>query len=456
MADITLSRWEKAPYVFINGELPDHVVEEIRTELSYEDPDAEWTDAWKSGNWDGYHRLLYHSSNSGNYYFPVGLLGKVREVLGVFGIDYEVEGLTRPGRGDLDVSWNTDKTLRDYQEKARDECLRHGSGVVVLPTGGGKTLIGLNLIYQFRQPTVVFCHRKTIADQWVEQMEEILDVDVARYYGGDRETGDFMVALYQSVYDDDEIRDDADLGRFTVFMPDEVHRVGATTFSKVAMACPAPYRYGFTATPEREDNATLRVIGGTGPMIADLSAERLIEEGWLAEPEWKIFTPNRKRGHGAYEIWQEEYRAEVVENERRNQLIAQVVNEQLGPPTLVTVERINHGERLTSKIDGAVFVHGDASDREENLQAFRDGDVDILVATRGIVGEGFDVPEIASFVVAGGLKSSTNTIQQVGRALRPDTETAAIVDFADKGRWIGDHYEQRVRTYQNYYGKYGP
>lgn len=453
MADVTLSRWDKRPYVFINGDLPDYVVDELDTELSYEDPTAQYTDAWKSGEWDGFHHLLRTSKN-GNLYFPVGLLDHAREVFDVLGVDYEIEGLVRPGRGDMDFSWDTDMELREYQQNALDDCLRHGSGLVVIPTGGGKTLIGLRLMYELRQPTIVFCHRQEIADQWVEKIRDILDVEPAVCYGGTRENGDVMVALYQSVYENGEIRDDVRLDHPLVEY-DEVHRLGATTFSAVSMACNGVYRYGFTATPDREDNATLRVLGGTGPMIADLSAEKLIEDGWLAEPEWAIYSPRRNHGPSVYQQWQDEYRGEIVENEGRNRLIAQVVSE-LERPTLVTVERINHGERLESKIDGAEFVHGSASDRAENIQAFRDGGLDVLIATRGIVGEGFDVPEISSFVMAGGYKSKTNTVQQVGRALRPDTETATIVDFEDSGRWIGDHYEQRIRTYRAYYGKYGP
>lgn len=454
MADVTLSRWGKRPYIFINGQLHQSVINELEEELSYEDPDAQWKDAWKSGDWDGKWRLLYTSKN-GNRYFPVGLLDQVREVFDVMGVDYEIEGLVRPGRGGLDVAWDTDKTLRDYQQEALDDRLRHGAGLIVLPTGGGKTLIGIRLIYELRQPTIVFCHRQEIADQWVERINDILDIEPAVCYGGTRENGDVMVALYQSIYEEGDIREDVRLDH-EVAIFDEAHRVGARTFSDVSLSCNATYRWGLTATPTREDNATLRVIGGTGPLIADLSAEKLIEEGWLAEPEWRIETPHRNRGGSAYRKWEDEYRGEIVENERRNNLIRQVVKE-LDRPVLITVERINHGERLEGKIDEAVFVHGDSPDRSAHIQAFRDGDLGVLIATRQIVGEGFDHPGLRSMVIAGGLKSKTAMIQQVGRSLRPDTEKATIVDFADSGRWCGQHFEERIRSYRGYYGeRYGP
>lgn len=468
---VTLSLWDKAPYVFVNGDLPEQVVDALEEELSFEVPDHQYTDAWKEGRWDGYERLLY-TTNDGSRYFAQGCLPLVRSVLDTYGVSYDLEGFVRPGRGDLDLGWQTDMELRDYQQDAVDECLRRGSGIVVLPTGAGKTLIGLYLMQELQQPTLVTVHLTEVAEQWCERIEAILGVEPARYFGGDRETGDVQVALYQSIYDDDtgEVRDDVRLDH-TVFLADEVHRVGADTFNACAMQVTAPYRYGFSATPEREDNATLKVIAGTGPMIADLSAERLIGEGYLAEPDWQIY--EAPATEGTFRNWQAEYKAAIVENEARNELLCEAIAKELPRPTLVTVEQINHGERLEARLkegqfphdeeqyavnpDGVAFVYGDAPDRAEHIQAFRDGDLPVLIATRGIVGEGFDVPEIASFVVAGGLKSSTSMIQQVGRALRPaGGDTATIVDVIDNGEWVGRHSEERIRTYQDYYGSYGP
>lgn len=300
---------------------------------------------------------------------------------------------------------------------------------------------------------MVLCHRQEIADQWVEQMRDILGVDVSKCYGGTRENGDMMVGLYQSIYDDDnaEVRDSVRTDH-DVLIADECHRVGAQTFSQVALNINATYRYGLSATPEREDNATLRVIGGTGEMIADIRPEGLIEDGYLARPQWKIL--DAPRAGGSYRQWQAEYKSEIVENDARNQLIAEEVDD-LPKPCYVHVERINHGERLEGLIEDAKFVSSDSNDRDEVIAAFRDGDRDLLIST--LLGEGFDVPELRSVVMAGGLKTSIGAIQKVGRALRPGTDTAVIVDFMDQGRWVGDHSEERVRTYREYYGDmFGP
>lgn len=447
---VSLSRWDERPLIFVNGDLPSEARDALDEELSYEVPDAAHTDAWKRGDWDGKEHLFKQSRN-GTYYFPAGCLGRVRSVLDGLGVGYEIEGVVRPGRGDLDLPWESDIELRDYQQDAVDTAVRQGSGLITMPTGAGKTITGLKMAQTISRPTIVFCHRQEIADQWVAEMEDIFGVTPARCYGGTRENGDLMVALYQSVYEDGDIRDDVRLDH-DVLLADEAHRVGADTFSRVTLAANARYRFGFSATPEREDNATLKVIGGTGEMISDISPESLIEQGYLAEPEWKII--EAPSPGGSYRNWQDEYREGIVENSERNEIIASEVMDFLPKPCYVHVERINHGERLESMIPGARFVHGSSADRDEIIDEFRSGDRDVLIST--LLGEGVNVPAMASMVMAGGLKTSVGAIQKVGRALRPETENATIVDFADRGYWIGDHSEERIRTYKRYYGEYGP
>jgi superfamily II DNA or RNA helicase len=444
---VEIERADHAPNVRLSN-LPARAVDVLDDELSYEVKDAEHTEAYQQGRWDGMERLLQQSGDA--YYAPLGCLERVVSVLRHLGIDYEVRGVERPGRGTLDVSWNTDKELRDYQKQAFQSALRRGSGVVSLPTGSGKTLIGLKLIHELRQPTLIAVHQQEIADQWMRRIEQTLGVEPAKCYEGTRESGDIQVALYQSIYDDGEIHDDVSLDH-EMIIADEVHHVAADTFFQVSLACNASYRYGLSATPEREDNAMLRIIGGTGELIADVGAEDLIDDGYLAEPRWHILDAPKQSG--TYRNWQDEYKGEIVKNAQRNVLIAEKAAE-LPSPTYVHVERIAHGERLESLIDDAEFVSASSSERREKMEAFKSGDLPVLISTLG--GEGFDAPVIETLIMAGGMKTESGTIQKIGRALRPETDVAHIVDFRDAGRWVGEHSAQRLRTYKRYYGKYGP
>ena len=459
---VTLSLWEPRQLVFVEGSLPNDTIETLKETLRYEDPDAEHTEAWKQGNWSGYHYLFRQSDANDNWFFPVGLLSKVTRILELHGVAYETEGVRRPGRGEQGYDWHAPFELRDYQHDAVDAALEGGGGLVVIPTGGGKTVVGLRLAYELQHPFIVLAHTVEIAEQWCERIAERLGVTPARYFGGDRENGPVMVALYQSVYDDGEIREDARLDH-DVAIYDEAHRVGSTVFNEVALACRARWRFGFSATPTRGDNAMLKVLGGVGERVYEIGVEELISKGYLAEPEWRILDPPKVDGR--YRNWQSEYKHAIVQNDARNDMLVTEI-ERVPKPALVTTEQVAHGERLEALLQersvDARFVSGSSSDREEIIESFRAGELSVMVATAGLVSEGFDVPSIESFVLAGGKKSKTSIIQQVGRALRPgESGEAVIVDVADKGTggynsWVGEHWTERYRNYIEYYGEYGP
>jgi superfamily II DNA or RNA helicase len=448
MGTVTLSKWDKAPVMFVESP-PENAISALEDELSYEVPDAEHTQAYQAGRWDGKQRVIRQTGE--DYFFPVGCLERAVRVIRGLGYDVDVRGVERPGRGDRDYEWNTDMELRDYQQEALNDALEKGTGIICLPTGSGKTLIGIRLIYELQHPAIITAHQQEIADQWADRLERILNVDVGRCYGGDRESGDVQVCLYQSLHDSDSgVRDDVRLDH-PVLISDECHREGADVFSQVTGAINSPYRFGLSATPERDDNATLRIIGGVGELIANISPESMISDGYLAEPEWHILDPPPSRS--TYRKWNDEYKGEVVKNAKRNDMIAQKAAE-LPSPTYIHVERIAHGERLESMVPESEFVSADHSDRTELMESFKDGDLPVLIST--LAGEGFDAPAIRTLIMAGGLKTEVGTIQKIGRALRPETDNAHIVDFRDRGRWVGDHSEQRIRTYRDYYGEYGP
>jgi len=458
---VTLSLWSERALIFVDGDLPTDAREQCVESCRYEQEGHEYSDAWQRGDWNGYVEL-FRQNSGGQWFFPIGLLTKVTRILDLHGVTYEIDGLRRPGRGAVDYGWHADFDLREYQQDAVTDALDAGSGILSLPTGAGKTVIGLRLIHELQHPALVVMHQTEIAEQWCDRIESQLGVTPDRVFGGDFETGgDIAVGLYQSLYQDGELRDHPAL-EYPVAVFDECHRVGADLFSEIALASAACYRYGLSATPMRSDSAGLKVIGGTGELICDIDVETLIKQGYLAEPEWRLLDPPRVDGR--YRNWQAEYKAAIVTNDARNDMLTTEI-EDVPKPCLVTVEQINHGERLLSLLQDrgvdAEFIHGSASDRDAHVQAFRDGDLPVLVATVGIVGEGFDVPEIESFVVAGGKKSRTSLIQQVGRALRPDSEHAVIVDVMDSGTggynsWVGEHAEKRYRLYSDYYKSYGP
>ena len=453
---ITLNLWDKKAFVFVDGDLPESVVGEIHAATSFDVPNAQYTPAYKRGEWDGRERL-FRESSSGDWYFPVGLTPTVVQVLGYNGIDFELSGFDRPGRGEIGFVWDESVTLRDYQQDAVDVALREGMGTVVSPTGTGKTLIGLRLMYTYDAPCMVVCDRTEVADQWADRIEKRLGVAPARFYGDDHETGPVMVALYQSIYQDGEVRDGFPMDH-RLLIQDEAHMSAADTYYATAIAHKAPYRFGFTATYNRENGDELKIDAATGPVIVDFDVEDMIESGWLANPEFRILDPPPAIAVSG--SWQEELSATCHDNER-NKLLVDEAERMICDGVeriLMDVRRINHGERLTSMLQSrdidARFVYSETPDRKEQIHAFEDGEYPVLVST--LVGTGWDCPELEAVILSTPVKSATANIQTVGRALRPSTDKARIVDVADKGEYTSKWFERRFFDFREYYGKYGP
>jgi len=478
--NLTIHKWDKAPYCFLdtkNGEpLPDWLATGpypdgspgvLDEELRYLAADVEHTDRFARGQ--DCHQYQLWESNNGNLFFPIGHLDNVKNVLDSLNTSYEVTG-GRDTDQQVDYGEWTGHDLRPYQREAVDKFLQNKRGIVSLPTGCGKTELGLRIAYELQKPFIVLADSKDVAKEWMDRIPEALGVEPAKVYGGDRETGDVQVALYQSCFDVEknedgrnsyEVRDDVYLDHDLAIM-DECHNVAPRAFSTVAMDVSAPYRLGLSATPERPDGHTPKVVGGTGSILVQKTPEEMIEKGYLAEPQWEILNPlNNKR---YYREWRDEYEGEIVENGGRNNMIANAASTLVGKgksPVLVSVERIPHGERLESLMepmfgDDVRFIHADSNDREEVIEAFRSGELPVLITT--LLKEGFDCPELLGFINAGGMKSEISTIQSVGRALRRGSgENPVLVDFADEGRWVGDHFEIRMRHYRKFFGdNYGP
>jgi superfamily II DNA or RNA helicase len=249
---------------------------------------------------------------------------------------------------------------------------------------------------------------------------------------------------------------------------DEAHLAAIITEEIGSEAKNAYYRVGLSATPWRTDNQEIRIEGTLGRKIIELSASDLIERGFLVPP--KIFMVNCEYFEEA-KTYQEVYSLNIVNNWERNYRIKQFAEELKAnsKPTLILVERKEHGEILEGMIEDAVFVPGgdkgfdDPTDEEKNyrrrmLNAVENNDI-VLIATQW-ANVGVDAPKISCLILAGSNQSSVTTYQQVGRVLRcvgkdiEDSKTngkecAIIVDFYSNQKNLKTHSNMRKKVYKN-------
>jgi superfamily II DNA or RNA helicase len=415
--------------------------------------------------WDGYVNLVKHSK------FPGGLVERVITILEANGVEPKVVMDNPRDYPEVRMSLSGLQT-RDYQDAAVESTLMRRRGVVRAPTGAGKTAIEVRVIHGHRRRAVVVVPTIDLLMQTKAFLEAHLDVE-----GGIGQLGDGVVdprevtvatvrtmakvvsVAYESYEygeyddkDDTEIRP-ADLRAWVdgiaTLIVDEAHILGAEVVYLIATRLGAPNKYGFSASPWRDDGADLMIEGATGPMLYRIGTKELVDGGWLVPPVIEVVDTKGLWVPGAWESneFAKAYKEEIVENPVRNEMLAQKAI-GLGVPTLVLVKQVNHGRTLEALIPESLFLSGKATS-EERDQAYRDmrnGHLRRIIAT-SIADMGLDLPICQGLVLAGGGKSSTRHLQRIGRVARPyeGKDCALVVDPDDTHvhRWFKGHAAAR-------------
>lgn len=449
------------PYHFIYGDIPGHVLVAIDQELSYKPVGYDRTDSYLNGTWDGRVQLFRQSRRGGSWYFASGLLSRVTNVLDIFGVPYTVRETPRQEFDPQGFEWVSPFTLRSYQQEVVDKVYAKGGGLISLPTGAGKTIIGLRLVQMFDMPTLITVHTNELLYQWKDEIKRHLGVDCSLVGDGHKDFSAITVATLQTL--GSMIRA-GELRRleYGMFLMDECHRIGADVAYSIAMRCTARIRVGLTATAKRTDNADLKIFAATGPITVNLTPCDLIRAGYLAKPRLTLVSVGGSPGFFS-QSWAKEYVAQIVTNDERNEkIVDQVVRlVREGKQTYVHVERINHLELLYNAIakeigkENVARIWGRVStkDRQRMLKQFKECKINVLVGT--ILKEGVDLPAMDAIVLAGGLSSPVALVQKVGRVLRRNErfDYAEIIDFIDNcGRFCRKHSELRYQAFIEYYG----
>ena len=388
--------------------------------------------------------------------FPVGLIPRVKKFLNSKGYrvrvidEREVEGIK------LNSGWNEKYELRRYQQKAVRKAIKAKMGVLALPVGSGKTVVGLRVVHELDLSTLIVVHTKELLYQWKEKAEDVLGVEAGIVGDNKWSEKPITVAMIQTL-----LSRGADRLKlpYAIVIFDECHRTSAAEkFYQLGMSLPQVYRFGLSATPWRRIRGEeMKIEGAIGPIIYEVKADELIEEGFLAKPKFEII--RYKSGPALAEGYKELYEEMIMENEERNKAIVEKAIELAkdGHRVLIDVRRIDHGEILVKMLKergiNAEFLSSQSPDRWEIFEKFKNGEIQVLVST--LLKEGVDIPEISAIILAGGGKSNIMTIQTIGRALRPkDGKEAVIVDVQDDDPLLFTHFLEREKALKHYYGKF--
>ncbi|HEU5101467.1 MAG TPA: DNA repair helicase XPB [Roseiflexaceae bacterium] len=331
--------------------------------------------------------------------------------------------------------------VRDYQREAADAFfasgdVRGGSGVVVLPPGAGKTVVGLAAMALVGQSTLILTTNRTSVNQWRRELlkkTDVQDAQIAEYTGDQKSIGPITISTYQMLTHRTE--KNGDLPHLRLFSErdwglivyDEVHMLPAPVF-RATSEIQARRRLGLTATLVREDGREADVFSLIGPKKYDVPWRDLEQRGWIAEAsctEVRVSLPEDERMAYATAIPREMYRI-AAENSRKLPLARAIMQQHEGAQTLVIGQYIEQLKYIADNL-AAPLITGKTpqKERERLFEAFRQGDEPLLVISK--VGNfALDLPDAELLIqVSGTFGSRQEEAQRLGRILRPKADGRA-------------------------------
>ncbi len=324
--------------------------------------------------------------------------------------------------------------LRPYQRQAVEAFHHGGSGVVVLPCGAGKTLVGAGAMAQASATTLILVTNTVSARQWRDELVRRTSLtadEIGEYSGARKQIRPVTIATYQvvttkrnGVHPHLELFDARDWG---LIIYDEVHLLPAPVFRRTA-DLQARRRLGLTATLVREDGQEGEVFSLIGPKRFDAPWRDIEAQGWIAPAdcvEVRVTLPDDDRL--AYAMADPEARYRLAASAaRKTEVTLDIVNRHAGEPTLVIGQYVDQLTDLAERLDAPVITGSTSTkQREELYEQFRSGEIDLLVVSK-VANFSVDLPtaEVA-IQVSGAFGSRQEEAQRLGRLLRPKDGASA-------------------------------
>jgi DNA excision repair protein ERCC-3 len=327
--------------------------------------------------------------------------------------------------------------VRDYQREAADIFyaggdVRGGSGVIVLPCGAGKTIVGLAVMALLQRSTLVLTTSITAVKQWHRELLDKTDVSddqIGEYTGESKVIAPVTLATYQILTHRADKKDE--FPHFKIFdqrdwglvIYDEVHLLPAPVF-RVTAQIQARRRLGLTATLIREDGREGDVFTLIGPKKYDVPWRELEAQGWIAEAtctEIRAAFPESMRMDYAVAEWRHKYRL-ASENPAKDEVVAGLLERYQGSRVLVIGQYLKQLRRLRKRF-GIPLITGQTAtaEREDLYSRFRRGEIRQLILSK--VGNfALDLPDANVLIqVSGTFGSRQEEAQRLGRILRPKT-----------------------------------
>ena len=329
--------------------------------------------------------------------------------------------------------------LRDYQRMAADSFREGGSGVVVLPCGAGKTIVGAAAMVDAQRTTLILVTNTVAGRQWRDELlrrTSLTEDEIGEYSGEKKEIRPVTIATYQVVtrktkgeYRALELFDSRDWG---LIIYDEVHLLPAPVF-RMSADLQSRRRLGLTATLVREDGREGDVFSLIGPKRYDAPWKDIEAQGWIAPAdcvEVRVTPTESERMLYATAEASDRYRLAAT-TPTKIPVVKQILARHEGEPALVIGAYLDQLEEIGEEL-GVDVIEGKTSNtkRAELFGKFRRGEINTLVVSK-VANFSIDLPEASVAVqISGTFGSRQEEAQRLGRLLRPKSDGGGAVFYS--------------------------
>ncbi len=316
-----------------------------------------------------------------------------------------------------------------------------GSGVVVLPCGAGKTIVGIEAMIRLSKKTLILVSNITAARQWKREIlsrTTLTEEEVGEYSGEDKNIRPVTLATYQILtYRKSKDEPFLHFGIFNsedwgLILYDEVHLLPAPVF-KFTAEIQARRRLGLTATLIREDGRQTDVFSLIGPKKYDVPWKDLEKQGWIASArcvEVRVDLPDEDKIRYLSMAPKQQIRT-AYENSNKLVVARDIIARHKDQKILILGQYITQVESFGEEF-GAPVIKGTTPNQERDVlyQKFRDGEINILVLSR-VGNMAIDLPDAnIAIQVSGTFGSRQEEAQRLGRILRPKSNGGQAVFYS--------------------------
>ena len=381
------------------------------------------------------------------------------------------------------LSSSSPLSLRDYQQRALDNWLRAGlRGCVVLPTGSGKTILGIKAIEKANAASLVVVPTLDLMDQWTTVLSKHFpNTRIGNLGGGNDDIQSITVSTYDSAY----IRAPFLGNKFSLVIFDEVHHLAALGYRTIAEQMAAPFRLGLTATIEREDDLHKDLPRLVGETVFQASPDELARDKHLASYEIERRTvemlPNeleeyrrnmsiyqqcmKKLNFQRYAIPLEKLiimsgrnrtarEALLSRNKAMNvalnsrakiEELREILAENKGVKTIIFTQHNSLVHEISDKFLIPLITHKTIKEeRQDVLKGFKEGRY-MAIVTSKVLDEGVDIPDAELGIILSGTGSAREFIQRLGRLLRPRPKNNSVsTSSATSSNYKEDYKKARL------------